>query len=91
MNSHQATVFKSGNSYALRVPKLYIESQQLQVGDKVYLTQVARSVTNSQDRQKLQDLIAQLQEVVGAEAANQGIRSIGDPVIWQRELRQDRG
>ncbi|MCA9349487.1 hypothetical protein KC853_00390 [Candidatus Saccharibacteria bacterium] len=75
----------------MRVPKLYIESQQLQVGDKVYLTQIARSVTNSQDRQKLQDLIAQLQEVVGAEAVNQGIRSIGDPVIWQRELRQDRG
>ncbi|MCB9834412.1 hypothetical protein H6792_00060 [Candidatus Nomurabacteria bacterium] len=91
MNGHQATVFKSGNSYALRVPKLYIESQQLQVGDKVYLAQVARSVTNSQDRHKLQDLIVQLQEVVGAEAANQGIRSIGDPVIWQRELRQDRG
>ena len=37
MSKYIATVIKTGNSYALRVPKAYIDDAKLKLGEKVGL------------------------------------------------------
>ncbi len=37
MSNYIATVIKTGNSYALRVPKAYVEAGELKLGQKVRL------------------------------------------------------
>jgi antitoxin component of MazEF toxin-antitoxin module len=72
----KAVVTKTGNSYALRVPKRYIDDNHLKLGDTV-------SVEEPLVRQKeaLAALIVQ-----GKERGR--IKAIADPVTWQREQRQ---
>lgn len=81
MSNYTVTVIKTGNSYALRVPKKYVEDAQLELGQK---TAISLPVTkHKQDRSKIQEIIRQLQETSVYE-------DIKDPVAWQRELRKDR-
>ncbi len=81
MNKYTATVIKTGNSYALRVPKRYVEDAQLKSGQK---TVIALPILEpKQNREKIQEVIRQLQEI-GA------YKDIKDPVAWQREIRKDR-
>lgn len=81
MNRYTATVIKTGNSYALRVPKSYIDEGQLSLGDKTTLHPAQKQ--QPQDHQHIQQLWKELQEL-------KPFRSIKDPVAWQRELRKDR-
>lgn len=37
MNRYTATVIKTGNSYALRVPKKYVEDARLELGQKAII------------------------------------------------------
>jgi antitoxin component of MazEF toxin-antitoxin module len=76
-----ATVIKTGNSIALRVPKQYADAAQLLPGDKVNLPLPAR--IKEQDHKKIERLIDKLQELHAYE-------SIPDPTKWQQEIRQDR-
>lgn len=81
MSKYTATVIKTGNSYALRVPKSYIEDAKLSMGDKADLSLPQKY--KPQDRAKIQALWKELQ-------ALKPFRSISDPVAWQREIRKDR-
>lgn len=81
MNMYTATVIKTGNSYALRVPKKYVEDAQLKLGQK---TSIALPLPEpTQNREKIQNILRQLQEV-GA------YKDVTDPIAWQREIRKDR-
>lgn len=82
MSNYKATVIKTGNSYALRVPKAYADSNNFELGEKVELPNIKR-VKKRQDRAGIQKAFKELQDL-GA------FRSIKDPVSWQREVRKDR-
>lgn len=81
MNKYITTVIKTGNSYALRVPKKYVEDAKLELGQKATIQlPIAQP---KQNREKIQQAFRQLQEI-GA------YKTIDDPVAWQREIRKDR-
>ncbi|MGI9027327.1 MAG: AbrB/MazE/SpoVT family DNA-binding domain-containing protein [Candidatus Saccharimonadales bacterium] len=81
MSKYITTVIKTGNSYALRVPKKYVEDAQLSIGQKAAIE--LPSAIIKQDRRKIQEIIKQLQKV-------NAFKSIKDPVAWQQEIRKDR-
>jgi antitoxin component of MazEF toxin-antitoxin module len=81
MNKYTATVIKTGNSYALRVPKSYIDEAQLNLGDKTILPPAQKH--HAQDRERIQQLWKELQ-------ALKPFKNIKDPVAWQHEIRKDR-
>lgn len=72
----QATVTKSGNSYALRVPKRYIDDNHLKLGDTV----------------TIEEPLTLQKKALGALVAHgkkQGkLKNIANPVAWQRKQRQ---
>src|ERR1700728_2647983 len=81
MGKYIATVIKTGNSYALRVPKSYIDEGQLSLGDKTSLPPAQKQ--KPQDREYIQRLWKELQDL-------KPFKGIKDPVAWQREIRKDR-
>lgn len=81
MSKYTATVIKTGNSYALRVPKKYVEDAALKLGQKATIGLPIPEP--KQDRAKIQRILRELQ-AMGA------YKSIKDPVAWQREIRKDR-
>ncbi len=84
MSNYIATVIKTGNSYALRVPKSYVLDARLRLGDKATIELPIPS--KKQDRVKVQKLLEQLQNI----QSSGGLKSITDPVAWQREIRRDK-
>ncbi len=82
MNKYTSTVIKTGNSYALRVPKQYITDAGLELGQKIQITNPINT-PKPQDRAAIQRAIRNLQQVTA-------FADIKDPVAWQREIRQDR-
>lgn len=82
MNNYIATIIKTGNSYALRVPKSYIENTKLELGQKVQIgTPIA--LPGEYDPELVKKAVKNLQKI-GA------FHTIKDPVAWQREIRKDR-
>lgn len=81
MNKYTATVIRTGNSYALRVPKSYIDEGRLSLGDKTTLPPAQKQ--QPQSREHIQQLWKELQ-------ALKPFKGIKDPVAWQREIRKDR-
>jgi hypothetical protein len=81
MNKYTATVIKTGNSYALRVPKSYIDEGHLDLGDKTILPPAQKR--KAQDSGHIQQLWKELQ-------ALKPFKGINDPIAWQREIRKDR-
>lgn len=81
MSSYTVTVIKTGNSYALRVPKKYVEDAKLKLGQKAAIGLPVPEA--KQDRVKIQALFKQL-------ADSGAFKHIEDPVAWQREIRKDR-
>lgn len=81
MNSYTATVIKTGNSHALRVPKKYVEDYKLSSGDKILIDAPNKSAP--QDREKIRKIIKELQAI-------NALTSIKDPVRWQQDIRKDR-
>lgn len=81
MNKYTVTVIKTGNSYALRVPKKYVDDAQLQSGQKTVITLPIPEP--KQDRNRIQEVLRQLQET-------SVYKDIKDPIEWQREIRKDR-
>lgn len=80
MNTSTATVIKTGNSYALRVPKSYAERNNLRPGAKVIL----------QDPQVSGGTLADLQASIKASRKRGGIGvwdKIKNPSEWQRAER----
>jgi hypothetical protein len=82
MNKYTVTVIKTGNSYALRVPKKYVENAELVLGQKIQVSDPLPDA-QSQDRKAIQRAIRNLQKV-------HAYSDIKDPVAWQREIRKDR-
>ena len=81
MSNYTVTVIKTGNSYALRVPKKYVDDAHLQTGQK---TVIALPIPEpKQDRKRIQEIIRRLQ-TLGAYG------DVKDPVAWQRGIRKDR-
>jgi hypothetical protein len=82
MNNYTATVIKTGNSYALRVPKQYVVQSNLKLGQKV---QVGAPLASHKQHnpQAIKQAIRNLQQI-------DAFRTIKDPVAWQREVRKDR-
>jgi antitoxin component of MazEF toxin-antitoxin module len=81
MSTYYTTVIKTGNSYALRVPKKYVEDANLQLGQKVRLALPLSD--NPQNRGKIQGILRQLQ-------ALDAYPEISDPATWQKQIRTDR-
>ncbi len=81
MNQYTATVIKTGNSVALRVPKQYAQDARLSIGEKVQLSLPNKIV--KQDRAAIERAIVKLQSI-------KAFSSIKDPSAWQREIREDR-
>ena len=71
----QAIVTKSGNSYALRVPKRYIDDNHLRLGDVVTIDEPRTLQQNA------------LKAVVEQGKKYRAIKAIADPVAWQRKQR----
>lgn len=71
----QGIVTKTGNSYALRVPKRYIDDNNLKLGDKVDI---------EEPLVKQQKALAAL---VGRGKKHGPLKDITDPVAWQRKQR----
>lgn len=79
MTKYTATVIKSGNSYALRVPKVYVDNNRLASGQKVRLDD-PQLMAVKPDHQRLTRRLRDLQKL-GA------YRQIKNPVAWQRRMR----
>lgn len=82
MSNYTATIIKTGNSYALRVPKSYVENAKLELGQKVQIGAPV-ALPKDYDPEAVKKAVRNLQSI-GA------FRSIKDPVAWQREIRKDR-
>ncbi len=81
MSNYTTTVIKTGNSYALRVPKDYIKDSNLKLGQKAV---IGPPIPNQkQNHQRIKDAVLKLQSV-------NAFKNIKDPVAWQKEIRQDR-
>lgn len=76
------TIFKSGNSYAVRIPKNQITLHNLSAGDEVDVS-LAKKIQEF-DSKKFIKAVQDLQASGGA------YHDIKDPVAWQREIRKDR-
>jgi len=76
----QGIITKTGNSYAIRVPKRYIDDNKLKLGDVVDIEEPLVR------QQRALDALISHGEKHGS------IKGISDPVAWQREQRawQDR-
>jgi antitoxin component of MazEF toxin-antitoxin module len=81
MSKYNATVIKTGNSIAIRVPKQYALDAGLVPGDKVQLGLATKQKT--QDQEKIQRILKNLQDI-------RAYHSIKNPVDWQRTVRKDR-
>ncbi|HSW97968.1 MAG TPA: hypothetical protein VLF89_09145 [Candidatus Saccharimonadales bacterium] len=81
MSNYTATVIKTGNSLALRIPKEYAQEANLIPGEKVTLPLPTKQKV--QNRAKIKQLVNKLQEIHAYE-------TITDPVAWQQEMRSDR-
>lgn len=81
MSSYISTVIKTGNSYALRVPKEYIKHAELQLGDKAEILLPVKH--KSPNRERILKIIEKLQSM-------HALSEIKDPVAWQRAVRKDR-
>ena len=71
----QGIVTKTGNSYALRVPKRYIDDNNLKLGDKV---SIEEPLVKQQQA---------LSALIGHGKKYGPIKSIPNPVAWQRKQR----
>lgn len=81
MSKYITTVIKTGNSYALRVPKKYIQDAQLKLGQKAAIG--LPTPETKQDRSRIQRILKELQQT-------EVYKDIDDPVAWQRDIRKDR-
>jgi hypothetical protein len=72
----RAIVTKSGNSYALRVPKSYIDDNKLKLGDIVTLDE---PLTLQKDA---------LEALVKRGKSKGPIKTIPNPLDWQRSQRK---
>ncbi len=86
MSKYTATVIKTGNSYALRVPKEYINVKQLKLGQKVKLADEP-TLSQGYNREAFWQAMRELQALSNKHGS---LKSIKDPVAWQREIRKDR-
>lgn len=71
----QGIITKTGNSYAIRVPKRYIDDNNLSLGDTVNVEEPL-----AKQRQALDALIKHSKK-------RGSIKGITDPKLWQREQR----
>lgn len=81
MNMYTATVIKSGNSYALRIPKRLAEDAHLEVGQKVEIPAPA-----VQRRGNAAGALAKLQKLADEKGS---MPSISDAAAWQRAIRDE--
>ena len=81
MSNYIATVIKTGNSYARRVPKKYVDDAQLELGQKATIQLPTPQL--KQNHKRIQSLLQQLQAAVS-------YKDIKDPAAWQRQIRKDR-
>lgn len=82
MSNYSVTVIKTGNSYALRVPKSYVDNAKLELGQKIQIGEPI-AIPKNYSPNKLKKAVRNLQEI-GA------FQMIKDPASWQREIRKDR-
>ena len=81
MNNYTTTVIKTGNSYALRVPKAYINDASLKLGQKVLIPLPMRPI--HQNKERIQTILRQLQ-------STSVYNEIADPGRWQRQAKKRR-
>jgi hypothetical protein len=75
MGMIQGIITKTGNSYAIRVPKRYIDDNNLKLGDTVNVEEPL-----AKQRHALDALIKHSKK-------RGPIKGITDPSLWQREQR----
>lgn len=86
------TLFKTGNGYALRIPKGVVEASGLQPGAKVVGPELKSAPDTELTEEKRLKVIAAFKELqrIVAEDPNSGLAQIKDAGAWQREVRKDR-
>jgi hypothetical protein len=82
MSNYIATIIRTGNSYALRVPKSYVENAKLELGQKVQISEPV-TLPKEYNPEAVKKAVRNLR-AIGA------FRTIKDPAAWQREIRKDR-
>ncbi len=82
MSNYTATIIKTGNSYALRVPKAYVDNAKLTLGQKVHIG-APLIVPKDYDPTTIKKAVRNLQE-------HGAFSTIKDPTAWQRDIRKDR-
>jgi hypothetical protein len=75
VNMVRGIITKTGNSYAIRLPKRYIDDNNLKLGDHVDVEEPL-----VKQRQALDALL-------GHGKKHGPLKGISDPVAWQREQR----
>lgn len=87
-SKYKTNVIKSGNSFAIRVPKDYADTQGLSLGQDVEVE--VTPIINFQlfDAGKAQRTLDTLLEIVSEPFRE--LKTIEDIVEWQREIRKDR-
>ena len=71
----QGIITKTGNSYAIRVPKRYIDDNNLKLGD----------IVNVEEPLLVQQRA--LNALISHGKKHGSLKGISDPVAWQREQR----
>lgn len=92
MNTITGKLYKSGNSYSLRLPKRVVDDAQLTPGQSVTITTLQPTAEPEVSEAKRQKVLAAFQALhqVIKDNPDGGIAQITDSVAWQREVRQDR-
>lgn len=84
MSNYTATVIKSGNSYALRVPKALVDDKKLILGQKVAIDGI--NVVHKQNNGNIVKAIRKLQKLADEQGS---MTSIKDVEAWQRKIRKE--
>jgi len=81
MSKYNATIIKTGNSYALRVPIAYIKQNNLKLGQKTFISAPIKVV--AQNHKAIEQTFRQLKCI-------NAFDSISNPSTWQQSVRKDR-
>lgn len=81
MSKYNATIIKTGNSYALRVPIDYIKQNNLKLGQKTFISAPIKTV--AQNRKAIEQAFLQLKCI-------NAFGAISNPSTWQQSIREDR-
>lgn len=86
-SKYKTKIFKSGNSYTLRVPRQYAEEHALELGQEVEVVVSPVLHVKKFDVEAAKSILAEIRKTGPLFPE---FKTIDDIVEWQREIRRDR-